>query len=494
MSGLLAESKRQVLPRWLPFHEARSLGQHLCQNEGKLLLRLKNAGQSDLQSAINKWTTDKESRFAAVELLGVSLVLGETDNPSVLAAASYIAEDSQTVPPMAKRLAEMVLADKVITDTVPRHYVQKSKVGSNLAQLKHWTSLYPRNAIAWMDRAFYYVLLGQSRKAEKCVRIALALGASNRFILRASTRFWMHVDRPDVALNNLRRSDLLRVDPWIAGAEVAVSDRAEVHPADIKRARRMLADKSFSPFSVSELAASLATLELGAGARRASKRLLQQALADPTENALAQVEYVARIFEMPIRATQLPTVAPFEARTRSNYREGDFRHALINSVDWYYFQPFESRSAVFATYIASTCVEEYDVAIEIAKSAMDTSAENFAVLNNLIFALARADRVDEARLLLPRALAWASDSRLRAVMSATEGAVWFRAGRWQRGRTLYRKAVEQFREIRDSRAEGIALWFWSQEETRIGSEKAPELKHLAISRLNAAGVTEISLH
>ena len=136
--------------------------------------------------------------------------------------------------------------------------------------------------------------MGQNDKARMAMLVALSLSNGNRFILRAASRCFMHINEPDIALDILNRSGLCDFDPWITSAEIAISDGFGLKSRCLGKSKHIISDNTITQFSRSELAAGLATIELKAGALKKAKKLMRQAIIAPTENALAQVEWLSR--------------------------------------------------------------------------------------------------------------------------------------------------------------------------------------------------------
>jgi hypothetical protein len=132
----------------------------------------------------------------------------------------------------------------------------------------------------------------------------------------------------------------------------------------------MVKDRSFSSRDVSELACGLGSIEFEAGAKRHARPLLVSALKEPTENSVAQVEW---LFSKDNRQfpggglEQFQTPMLFEATAVENYVKGEWVEALASAKQWLEFQPFSSRPAELGSYAASL-IGQFNDAVDMLAS------------------------------------------------------------------------------------------------------------------------------
>lgn len=489
--GEIFNKKRQVIPRWHTYPLARWFGVIVsaeCATSHTL------PGENYLER-IRSW--EKSGKFLhAADLVGNALVLNRFDDEKAIAAATFILENKQKATKLILEITENFLrvaakGNPPLPDLVTPEEVRTFY--GVIAHLKARVKEYPRNPILWMDLAFYYSAIGQTKAAEGAVKVALSLNNENRYLLRSGSRFFMHIGSPDTALDFLRKSDIGRHDPWLVAAEIAISDTLESPSKRMKVAKTMIEGGNISKFHLSELASALGTIELRNGSRKKGKRLFSIALEDPTENTLAQATSLQNMigeFSKSINPEQL--AHSFEAETRLKFYSQDFEAALEAAKKWFAYQPFSSRPALAGSYIASVALEQFEDAIKIARMGLISSPREFMLKNNLAFSLASLGKTDKAK----EALVHVTESELteseRYTLDATRALIAFRSGNAEEGRNLYRSALSGFKKQRDLRSETIAKFFLAREEHIIDSPFAEAIKEDAITTAKSLNLNELS--
>jgi tetratricopeptide (TPR) repeat protein len=488
MSGIYDDSNRQVMPRWYPFRTACSMGD---LEPAKVLTTPKIQSPEAYETKINDWR-EKKTIPRAVDLVGTAIILGDFENRDVRTATDYILSSEKPISSFARDIAEIFKGGgKRSSDLVPPpdNYVEHRH--QQIARLKSLVRMYPRNAISWTDLSYYYTLLGEKQKAEHSMNVALSIARENRFILRSAARFFLHINKPDESLFYLRHSGSSTDDPWIVSAEIAISAGIEQPPKFVKRARSMVFGSNLSPWSLNELAAALSTLEARDGYARKSKSLLRRALQDPDENTIAQAVWLTSAHSWEFVRPQKEIVAPFEANARSYFRDADYKQAFLCTKEWGRFQPFTSRPAVLASYIASVCLRDDHEAISVIDSARKSSVESPILANNYAFSLASLGNIQEAENVLSNIRDAQLDDRERDTILATKGLIEFRKGNTNEGRRLYEEAVASFRKKGNFHSMAIAVMFRAREEILIHSEFSANALKEATTLAEKHGVKEI---
>jgi hypothetical protein len=153
----------------------------------------------------------------------------------------------------------------------------------------------------------------------------------------------------------------------------------------------------------------------------------------------------------------------------------DWDRSLAFAKAWVRDEPFSSHAAVNATFVATTVNEDYDFAIACARDVLVADPADLMLRNNLVVALAYADRVEEARQecdLLPSD----GNNEQICVLLATQGLVEYRSGAVDVGRALYRRAFDCAPQALKLRV----VSHWIKEEIRLSSQGAePVLAQLA---------------
>ena len=111
----------------------------------------------------------------------------------------------------------------------------------------------------------------------------------------------------------------------------------------------------------------------------------------------------------------------------------------------------------------------FDESARIAKMGLLSSPRDFMLKNNLAFALASLDRVQDALETLGGINEGDLKDSEKATLIATRGTVAFREGNVESGRALYKSSIESFKKEKDLRSETLATFFWAREEERIKS-------------------------
>jgi tetratricopeptide (TPR) repeat protein len=244
----------------------------------------------------------------------------------------------------------------------------------------------------------------------------------------------------------------------------------------IKDGLGALREGRFHPYHISELSSAIATLELGHGANKKARKLFVEAMKAPTENSSAQFEWAVKN-KCISRPEGLVCEVPgnFEARTYIAYAAKDWKTSLKFGWRWCLDQPFSLEAATWGSYIASTTLSEYKVAINIARIGLMANPNSWLLKNNLAFSLAKSDQAIEAAEILDATVVPKDDVEAQATLLATRGLVHFRRNSPEQGRVLYRQALDVFQEEKKLKSKFIALAFWLIEESRVKSDTVAAL-------------------
>jgi tetratricopeptide (TPR) repeat protein len=416
--------------------------------------------------------------FEAADLVGAAIVLGREMSAEVREAARIVYESSL---PVARELSERILLQSSQHEDEPGNLPSGVDLDfersyendrSRISQLRRIVSRYPRSALQWTDLALAHTTLGNSRAAEKAIKVALDLTPGNRTVLRAAARFYVHEHDPAKARAVLSTDeDRLRADPWLLAADIAIADLANDSPKHIRRARNLL-EADIAPRHLSELAAALATIELAGGRRRQARKLFANALQDPTDNSLAQAEWAVPL-GVDIPAVQANPPLNFEAETRHLLREARFDEAVVQARLWLKDQPFSLQPAIHVSYIASALTEDYRTAIEACRKGLRSNAGDPMLMNNLAFSQASAGLVEDA-ISTFSGINFGEDANGHLIWLATKGLVAFRSGSIDEGRALYEESVRGW-QAQDGQADSAAraAIFWAKEEILAVTDHVP---------------------
>lgn len=460
--------KRHVIPRWRPLHESL---RRLELSPLVLAKRDKRPPDEDFAERLEEWRRHRTFHFAA-DVVAAALSVGREDEAKE--AARYILLNPRPDRKAAESIAQRVLG--LLAAEVPNQAVRTTRTAT-VHRLRTRLQRQPRNALLWIDLAFHHTVLGLRFKAERAVLTALQLAPDNRFVLRAASRFYLHIGHDTTGHDVLRLSPAVSHDPWVLASELAAAAAANRTSRFTGTAKRMLSAGDFSPHELSELASALGSLELESGHTRPARRLFQASLNDASENAIAQAAWVVRRGKVTLDATRThPSVPSHEALAWQRYYLSDWRQAEAEGEEWHDDQPFSSRPAIFRTYLLATVMGKYGASLQVAKQGLMANPENFTLLNNAAFAAARSRRTDEAARIFRRIRPCVLGTRDTIVWLATNGLLEFRGGNANRGRDLYREAIEKARILGSNRLLALARLNFAFEAYEAGCPDAEQVR------------------
>lgn len=486
MSISLDEKDRLLLPRWLPFESAAKLGE--VSSDSKTVI------QKDVHFDEKKhdWNLYRDVVYA-VDLVGTAIIVNEFDDIDAKQAASFIIDNTNNVSTLALEIARTFSgASPANPNLINSNSVNRmSVVHHKIASIRKLLNDYAKNPILWTDLAYYYAVMGLVDKAEKCTNVAISLSPNNRFVLRSATRCYLHSKNGDKALFYLNKSPATINDPWLLATEISLSEALHKKTVFIKPAKTLLDSHNFSNKACSELAGALGTLELSHGSLRLARKLFHRALVDPTENTIAQTEWMHRslgiFYEFSLE--KIPGV--FEACARILYREKNYKQSLVFSQQWMDFQPFSSRAASFSSYIASVCLNDHQTALRLIETAKLSAPNDSTLENNHAFALASLGRIDDAINIINKIKIADLDVMRKSILTATLGLIMYKTGNPGKGNEFYATAVKYFHNRKRDDLASIASLYWGIEESAINKEKGVKILNEAITLAKASDMVEI---
>ncbi len=456
------DNERNIIPRWREFSKTAQLGElsSIRAAEKKVTY-----DKVDLSNKYQEWDTHRTLPYAA-DLVASSFALGCYDYAH--SAAEFILSN-ESASDFAKDIARKIVFEELPTNVCTyedRLYNRKTKQ-QRVNYLRNLLTADPHNSIAWTDMAREYTMLGELIKAKRAIEIALNLSPENRFILRSACRLFHHIDDPGRALYILRKSSLVRNDPWIMAAEIASSVVAGKNSGLIRSGMAMVSDKDFHPLHITELSGALGTIELHNGENRSSRKLFLRSLESPNDNSFAQAVWASKIIssldtEETLKKKDIPCV--YEAHSIKLLRYKDWEGALKETELWLDDQPFSRFPAILGSYLAADVVGDYIRAVEIAKMGLEANPNDNTIINNLTFSLASIGQIQEAEQYFSRINLSDTGVEMKTVWHATKGLIAFRKGLYDEGRELYRKAIEiaSGKDYKDYRE--AAAVYWAREE------------------------------
>ena len=359
MSQFWQDRERNVIPRWRDFLTTVLLGELNVPAPARDI-----RPPSDLADLAADWDQNRSVSFAG-DLISAALVNG--DLSAARDASEFVLFSAGEVTQPLKALARRILTGELRTPVLasePLEFngVQGSQRSAEISITRKMLREYPSDAVLWMDFAYLYAARGLAKKAERAVRVALNLAPANRFVLRSAARFFVHIGRPDIAHDIIRRAQGYKRDPWLLAAEVSVAMTAGRTPWSTRESFSLLSANNFCPHHVSELSSALGTLEFHSGNSSKAKKLFRRSLVQPNDNSLAQAKRIwSDVWGEPADFTvdQFKIDRPFEAQAFEALTRSDWEGALIAVLKWLTDQPFSSEPVRLASYLASTVFEDF---------------------------------------------------------------------------------------------------------------------------------------
>jgi tetratricopeptide (TPR) repeat protein len=387
------------------------------------------------------------------------------------------------VTPPLKALARRVLTGELRTPFIASEPLEFSGVqgfrrSKEISTARRMLRKYPSDAVLWIDFAYFYAARGLARKAERAVRVALDLAPANRFVLRSAARFFVHLGRPDMAHEIIRRAPGYQTDPWLLAAEVSVAMTAGRTPWSARESLSLLNANKFGPHQLSELSSALGTLEFHSGSSSKAKKLFRRSLVQPNDNSLAQAKRIwSNLWGEPADFTvdQFKVARPFEAQTFEALARNDWEGAFIAALKWVTDQPFSSEPIRLASYLASTVFEDFARAEDLLKFGLVASPDDQRLCLGLAFCYASTGKRQEAYSELSRIKLPGSDNWVGAAVEANYGLLAFRGGNNEAGRQHYANAVRLADLAENKSVKVSALVYWATQELGLPDSNSARL-------------------
>ncbi|TBZ79688.1 tetratricopeptide repeat protein [Rhizobium leguminosarum] len=470
------QTNRQTIPRWLSIKESRLLGElgaaprPPSAMQSGLIIEANHFLDAEFRRATERWTASNALEDAE-ELIGIALLAGRLDDPQAeragLALVERAGEDDARL-----QFVRRVLARNTGPGGDSNLPVEEAQIRIEIAKRKRLLELNPRDALRLAESALLYVNVGQTRSAWTLLRRALILRPDDRYVLRAASRFFVHVGEPDEAQHFLSTSKATLSDPWLRSALFAVQAASGRAVSGWRKARSLLGDMKFSPRDLSELAVQMGSMEYDDGSRKQAIRMLRQGAVSPTENAIAQIGWVAR-HRPDFKHVDLKVDISLseEASAYTAYEQSMWTEVVRHCSDWRKIEPFSVRPAILATFIGCVSMMALDEAAMVGAYGLLANPKNKTLLNNLAAVRALQGRFADARHLLDRARASIGEDEDDVVVTATAGLIDFREGKFASGIDQYASAIDKARKAKNFGLEFRAICYLSREVARVDPEQ-----------------------
>jgi tetratricopeptide (TPR) repeat protein len=463
MNILKTRQDRRVVPRW------RTVRRGVAPPEWSSTIAAPPIVPNDntlreVNVTLADWR-ERRTPGLATEVLASGMLI--KDEKIIQDAAAFLVKHHH-VAPIVKDMAATLLAGGIKAEayaTSPRENIQRAR--RRLMQN-------PRDVLAALNLGHAYASIGQLIKAETYLNYALALAPTHRLVLRSTARYYLHINRPDLAHQLLQRAPNLLHDPWLLAAEVALSDVRGRTSKHMREASLLAESDNLSPLHRSELRTALASIELARGGAKKSKKLLLNALRQPTENVVAQAQFLTErksISGLPLEAAMETTKNANEARGFAAFQNREWKKAVEAAEGWIKEEPFSMRPVGLGFHAADMGLDDCAKAEFFARHAVQVHPGEAIFHNNLAYVLALQNKLSEAKEAVEKGMVYLPGSAERerhgVVLRATQGLIEWRGGNLEAGRAGYQGAVDYFAERKDP-ALANAFVCWAREEFRGG--------------------------
>jgi tetratricopeptide (TPR) repeat protein len=438
MNATDLNTERFVQPQWLPFK--------IASNQRELHSSITNYGavstsESELAFAValNAFKTIPNP-FLAGDLLGAALNLGRVSEAKEL--AEYISNHGFVGPTLMKMALE-------ILGRAPQLSPSDHDIRSRVRDSRKWLHRFPSDAIAQIENARLYTVIGQRKPARRAIDRALLFAPNDRHVVRAAIRFYIHVGELDRAYTVAGSAAKATNDPWITSLWVSMGSQLGKVPYGFKSmfAGAML---SRDRFHFSELLEACASQEIMAGTDKKARRGFKQAWIDPAKTVITHSQWVLRE-KMPGLAGTVAIDFSKSSEAMAWVALGGFEldRAAQSSIEWALEEPFSPKPYMHGSYIY-TLKEQFRSAEELAREGLQANPEHDGLVNNLAFSLLRQGKLMEAECLLKQ-MKVNFEQTSNFALAATWGLLKMKQKAHADGRHYYKIAMEQARGLSDKR-------------------------------------------
>lgn len=494
MANIFEFQKRRVIPNWRSFSTTVVLG------ELNNVVKPSNLPILNIKNYIKNWKYSK-TIINAGELLSAAIVNGFVEDFNVIEASNFILNNVNIATTAQVSLAKNILSingedNLALTTDLIDIFIEKEPIYIKINLLKKSISSFPRNAIAYVEIARLYAILGQIDKADLFLKRAFYISPNNRFVLRAISRHFAKTDI-EFAHDIMRKSNLTGVDPWLTATEIALATMRERTSRFIKKGLSIVNSEKYHPFNTTELSSSIGTLELINGSFKNGKKLFNKSLIAPNDNSLAQSEWASNEFKLSFVSNPIGYEIQnnYEALAMDNYFENNWDKSFNNALLWFIDTPYSKRPIQLASHIAISITDNQKEAVKIINAGLTSHPNDPELLNNLAYSLALSNKIEDAEKSLNKIIINSNlTEKNKVCITATKGLVQYRKGFVEKGRNLYLKAIKEAKDNKFEYLHSLAVVNFVREEISIDKSRGTELlkmidnlpvkdKHIEINKI-----------
>lgn len=449
---------RRLIPRWQSLRDAYTSKVILSSKISNPKEENENFISEEIIRARNEWLKEK-SFFSAIEYLEKQRIGNvEYDQEAYQFIEKRISSNNQL--PNAIRNFFNEETDFSIEYDSPQFAIKN---------YRNQVILHPNDAYLWLELARNYLIVGSTEKCEKALLIARSLAPNDSFISRSMMRFYHHIDNIDKALYYVWKVSTLVNDPMILSGEIALCNTIGKSSRFVKQAKNMLHSQNYSPLCLSELTSEIATMEIMNGKERIGKRLLEQSLYAPTENAIAQTTWINQCI------TKLSWIQEINKLEVPNNYEGeiyfdlslmdrpiDWNHLFEQCKFWNKYQPFSRYPIYLGTNIATDFLEKYEEAFDFSMRALPNNKNESGVLNNIAYSAILNGDKKNAEKYLNLQFSKSKTAEEKVVFLATRGLYEFRFGNIVNGKKLYVDSYELANSLKSKLYPRVLVYYFRE--------------------------------
>ena len=456
MASKSDKTDRIVVPQWKEYKEFAT--------SGELLGHTPNATSIvyfPIDKYIGRWLSSP-SVATAGDLLSAAIMNGQTNNPEVIRAARYVVEREDYGYLTLCKTARLLLPkeENVITEKQPSgvsakiNNLNKEEIyKERISFLRKLINENPNNALWYVELSRCYVNLGLVKKAEMSMKTAVYLAPNSRYVSRSAARMFLHSGDKERAHHVLTHNQAFMHDPWLIASEIAVNAANNRGSRFIKHGLNLINSGHYSPFELTELTSAIGTNELAYSTKKA-KQLLNQSLVAPNANSWAQAEWLSdRNKSLGLSIGHQPELVKknYEGQALAAFANQQYEDALDFSIDWISEMRFAKRPIYFATDMAYVYQDRYKDAIRILQLGCKMNPREIEFKNNLAYAYALNNQVDDAERELNELFRMPSSDNPDTIICAiaTGGLIEFRKGHAEIGRQMYQTAIDTATDRRE---------------------------------------------
>jgi len=449
--------------------------------------------QLELNETLARWKDEKTLGIALEIINSASFLPGSTE----LEEASGIVLLHRDASRAACAIVTSAKANELVSAST--HIRSVPEIEFARARLRRD----PRNAFAALNLAHAYCANGYQTKADRLILQALAAAGTNRTVLRGAARYYLHTGEHERAHRLLANAPGLLKDPWLLSGELALAEVIGRTSVNVKVAKELAESQSIEAVHRSELNAALADLQIHRGDYKRARKNYLTALGSPTENVVAQAQFLierGEVTSLPVEEAMRRLNEAPEARAMDALMNGSWKIAQEQARRWLEYEPFSVRPANVGFTAADIGSQNMEEAAFFAHRGVRANPGNAIQHNNYAFALAQLGQVSDAEKafeVCAAAIAKNSgDESDLHVFKATAGLIAWRNHDLEGGRRGYREAADYFEKNNIKLRLAICLARWAAEEHRSGNKaEAPKLLERArtTAKSNVRGLIHVLL-